>query len=198
ALLSTLLGPPPRRAAVRRPDAPGTDLTTVLAALPDEERHAHVLALVLDRTAQVLGHTRPDEVDPDQAFKDQGFDSLTAVELRNQLKAATGLDIPATLVFDHPSPTALADHLLLRLLPAGPSPQERLRRDLDRLETTAEALPADDPAHAEVTERLRRILHLLETPAAAPAGPADGDEALRAATADEVLAFIDSEFGDLT
>ncbi|SFO10935.1 polyketide synthase 12, partial [Streptomyces sp. cf124] len=198
ALLSTLLGPPPRRAAVRRPDAPGADLTTSLIALHDEERHARVLALVLDRTAQVLGHTRPDDVDPDQVFKDQGFDSLTAVELRNQLKAATGLDVPATLVFDHPSPTALADHLLLRLLPAAPSPRERLRRDLDRLETSAEALTADDPAHTEVTERLRRILRLLETPAATPAGPADGDETLREATADEVLAFIDSEFGDLT
>ncbi|MGW0845445.1 SDR family NAD(P)-dependent oxidoreductase [Streptomyces sp. NPDC002787] len=197
ALLSALLGPLPRRAAVRQPAASGAGFTTVLAALPDEERHAHVLSLVLDRTAQVLGHTRPDEVDPDQAFKDQGFDSLTGVELRNQLKAATGLDVPATLVFDHPSPTALADHLLARLLPGGPSPKERLRRDLDRLETTAEALTADDPAHAEVTGRLRRILHRLEAPAA-PAGPADGDEALRAATADEVLAFIDSEFGDLT
>ncbi|MER6162760.1 SDR family NAD(P)-dependent oxidoreductase [Streptomyces sp. NPDC001868] len=198
ALLSALLGPPPRRAAVRRPDTPGADFATSLAALPDEDRPARVLTLVLDRTAQVLGHARPDEVDPDQAFKDQGFDSLTGVELRNQLKAATGLDIPATLVFDHPSPTALADHLLLRLLPAGPSPRERLRSDLDRLETTAEALTADDPSRTEVTDRLRRILHLLEAPAAAPDGPADGDETLRAATADEVLAFIDSEFGDLT
>ncbi|MDW8809629.1 phosphopantetheine-binding protein, partial [Streptomyces scabiei] len=198
ALLSTLLGPLPRRAAVRRSEPSGADFATTLAALPDEDRPARVLALVRDRTAQVLGHTRADEVDPDQAFKDQGFDSLTAVELRNRLKAATGLDIPATLVFDHPSPTALADHLLLRLLPTGPGPRERLRRDLDRLETTAEALTADDPSRTETADRLRRILRLLDTTAAAPTGPADGDETLRAATADEVLAFIDSEFGDLT
>ncbi|SPF07455.1 Beta-ketoacyl-acyl-carrier-protein synthase I [Streptomyces sp. MA5143a] len=198
ALLSALLGPVPRRAAVRRPDEPAADLATALAALPEEERPARVLALVLDSTAQVLGHARPDEVDPDQAFKDQGFDSLTGVELRNRLRTATGLDMPATLVFDHPAPTALADHLLRRLLPAGPSPRERLRGDLDRLDTAAEALAVDDPAHAEVTERLRRILHRLEAPTATPAGDTDGDTALRSATADEVLAFIDSEFGDLT
>ncbi|MFF7840918.1 type I polyketide synthase [Streptomyces ossamyceticus] len=197
ALLSALLGPAPRRAAARRPDAPAADLATTLSTLPEEECADRVLALVLDGTAQVLGHTGAEEIDPDQAFKDQGFDSLTGVELRNRLKAATGLDMPATLVFDHPSPTALAEHLLRRLVPAGPSPQERLRRDVDRLETTAEALTADDPAHSEVTERLRRILHRLEG-TTGPAGPADDEGALRAATADEVLAFIDSEFGDLT
>ncbi|WP_443032085.1 type I polyketide synthase [Streptomyces sp. CA-210063] len=197
ALLRELLGRAPRRAAtsVRPPADPGADFTGRLAALPDDERHAHVLALVLDRTAQVLGHTRADDVDPDQAFKDQGFDSLTAVELRNQIRAATGIAAPATLIFDHPSPVALADHLLRQAVPAGPGPEERLRRDLDRLETAAEALAPDDPAHGELADRLRRILHRLD--AAAPAA-ADREETLSAATADEVLAYIDSQFGDLT
>ncbi|MEV0221375.1 type I polyketide synthase [Streptomyces sp. NPDC050704] len=201
ALLRELLATGPRRAATavrHRAADPGADFAARLAALPADERTAYVLALVLDHTAQVLGHARADDVDPDQAFKDQGFDSLTAVELRNQLRSATGLTAPATLIFDHPSPVALADHLLRQAVPAGPGPQERLRRDLDRLETAAEALTPDDPDHAEVADRLRRILHRLDAPTSAAAETADGGETLHAATADEVLAYIDSQFGDLT
>ncbi|MFJ2444505.1 type I polyketide synthase [Streptomyces sp. NPDC087658] len=201
-LLRELFGAPPRRAAAAvRPDSPpGADFAARLAALPEEERHAQVLALVLDRTAQVLGHADAAAIDPDQAFKDQGFDSLTAVELRNQLRAATGLAAPVTLIFDHPSPVALADHLLQQAVPAGPGPEELLRRDLDRLETAAETLLPDDLSHAEVADRLRRILHRLDaaTPAAAGHAVADTDDTLSAASADEVLAFIDSQFGDLT
>ncbi|NEC91814.1 type I polyketide synthase [Streptomyces sp. SID12501] len=199
-LLRELAGPVPRRAAaaVRQLPEPGADFTARLAALPEEERHTYVLGLVLDRTAQVLGHADAAEVDPDQAFKDQGFDSLTAVELRNQLRVATGLAAQATLIFDHPSPVALAEHLLRQAVPAGPGPEELLRRDLDRLETAAEALLPDHPAHAEVADRLRRILHRLDaSTTSAATDPAD-DVALSAASADEVLAYIDSQFGDLT
>ncbi|WP_246561308.1 type I polyketide synthase [Streptomyces roseirectus] len=196
ALLTGLLGQPrPQRRATTRRTAPDSgDFTAALAALPDEERAARVLALVVERTAQVLGHADAGDIDPDQAFKDQGFDSLTAVELRNRLTSATGLTVPATLVFDHPSPAALAEHLLTLLLPAESSPAERLRRDLDRLETAAEALAPDDPAHTETAERLRRILARLTATAPAKDGP---DPRVDDADADELLAFIDSEFGDL-
>ncbi|MEU2211569.1 thioester reductase domain-containing protein [Streptomyces hygroscopicus] len=95
-------------------------LADELAALPPAERRARVLHLVRARVAHLLGLTGPDAVRADASFPELGFDSLSSVQLRNQLDAASGLRLPPGLVFDHPTPRSVADRLLRDLRPAAP------------------------------------------------------------------------------
>ncbi|MEU8825805.1 type I polyketide synthase [Streptomyces sp. NPDC048636] len=91
-------------------------LAARLAGVGTAQQRAMLLDLVRAETAVVLGHETPDAVEPDLAFNQIGFDSTTAVELRNRLAARSGTDLPVTLLFDYPTPESLADYLLERLV----------------------------------------------------------------------------------
>ncbi|MEU0530417.1 type I polyketide synthase [Amycolatopsis tolypomycina] len=107
------LAPLPRRTAAQT-----ASLTERLAGLGETEQAEALLDLVRRHAAEVLGHAGADSVHSGRTFKDAGFDSLTAVELRNRLAAATGLTLSPAMIFDYPKPTALADHLRTKLFGA--------------------------------------------------------------------------------
>ncbi|WP_443072525.1 SDR family NAD(P)-dependent oxidoreductase [Streptomyces sp. NBC_01485] len=116
AVLRDIAGTPKRPAAGVTPATMGTTLAEQLAGLADADADRLLLDVVRGEAAMVLGHGGPDAVAPRHTFKDIGFDSLTAVELRNRLSVRGGLRLPAGLIFDHPTPQALAEHLRSRML----------------------------------------------------------------------------------
>ncbi|ETW22459.1 inactive phenolphthiocerol synthesis polyketide synthase type I Pks1 [Mycobacterium gastri 'Wayne'] len=91
-----------------------------LDGLPEDEQHAILLDLVRSNIATVLGNSSSEAIDPDRAFQELGFDSLTAVEMRNRLKSATGLALSPTLIFDYPNSAALAGYMHRELLGSAP------------------------------------------------------------------------------
>ncbi|WP_240509880.1 type I polyketide synthase, partial [Streptomyces malaysiense] len=108
-LLSEVVNAAPGRRVSR--GAASASVARQLVGLPEERQRKLLLDLVRGHAATVLGHSKPEAIDPERPFQELGFDSLTAVELRNRLTTASGLRLPATLVFDHPTIAALADYL---------------------------------------------------------------------------------------
>jgi acyl carrier protein len=196
ALLRGLIRMPTR---ARRETASGSSLAARLVELSPGDRERAVLELVRAEAAAVLGHVRADAIEPRRAFKDLGFDSLAAVELRNGLAAATGLDLAPTLIFDHPTPIELARLLLSRLAWGGERAVDSVSAELDRLALALSSLPAEDLQRAGIAERLHLLLAGWEAggPAAdAPSGEEEaGAEDLETATDEEMFDLIDRELG---
>jgi acyl carrier protein len=195
---SPLLGDLPEvRAAldvVRTPGADSGAWAGQLAGLSATERTDTVLALVREQTAAVLGHRDLSAVPETRAFKELGFDSLTAVELRDALVRITGAKLPATAVFDHPTPAEMAAVLVATLCPDDGA-EVSLLTDLDRLEA-ALGREADNAVELRdvVAARLRAMLAAWTRPISETVAPAV-TEKLGAASDDELFAFINQEFG---
>ncbi|WP_055480220.1 type I polyketide synthase [Sphaerimonospora mesophila] len=153
----------------------GPTLPERLAALSDDEASAVLHEVVRRHVAVVLAHTAADTVDPDRPFKDLGFDSLSGVELRNRLRDDTGLDLPAALVFDYPTPEALVGHLLESLRRDVPGAPDPTGEALDRLEDSL-AEPPDEAERDRIVVRLRALLSRLTPEKEADLAAASDDE----------------------
>ncbi|MGW7534810.1 type I polyketide synthase [Amycolatopsis sp. NPDC054798] len=142
--------------------------------LSGAERVRAAVDLVCGTAAVVLGHERRDAVDPRKGFIELGFDSLTAIELRNRLDVLTGMRLPATLIFDYPSVQVLGEHLVADGAPSAVDVQ------LDALENVVRGLEPDEVSG--VVTRLKAVLASLVP-----------DEEVEGASADELFALLDEE-----
>ncbi|XVV32896.1 type I polyketide synthase (plasmid) [Streptomyces sp. CA-100214] len=165
-----------------------------LVGLSAAKQESLLLGVVCAQAAVVLGHSGPENVRVEMAFNEAGFDSLTSVELRNRLREATGLKLPATLVFDHPTPLALARYLRTELAVDEASPADAVLAGLAGLEAAIESAGGDEAARERITVRLLELLRTAET----AGGPGDGaggadasDEDLDTASDEELFALVD-------
>ncbi|MFG2129544.1 type I polyketide synthase [Streptomyces sp. NPDC048751] len=172
-------------------DAPaGSGPAARLGALPEAEQQRELVELVSREVAVVLGHDDPAALPTGRPFTDLGFDSLAAVNLRNRLRAATGVRLSASAVFDHPTPAALADHLRRQLVVPAAAAVGSLDEELDRLTGVLAEVSAEDDR--------RRALNRLQALVSRLTPHSDGDresvsEQLGAASDEEIFRFIDSE-----
>ncbi|ATL32844.1 Malonyl CoA-acyl carrier protein transacylase [Streptomyces formicae] len=189
--------PSARRTAQQAPSAAeGSDWAERLSGLPAAEQLHRLVELVRGHVASVLGHGTPEAIDPDRPFKELGFDSLTALELRNRLQAAAGLQLPASLVFDHPTLDETAAFLREQLAPGEAETVPPALAELDRLESALLDIGADDAETREkVTNRLRALVSKWQDTGAVTESATDADDegVVDDASDAELFALLDDE-----
>ena len=186
------------RAPARRVDGDAGSLARRLAAVPEAEREGVATELVAEHVAAILGWASAGSIDPETPFKDLGFDSLGAVELRNRLSQATGLKLPSTLIFDYPTTAAVGAYVCTVVDPSAAAGAE-VEEAIDRLRGMLDLL--DRKQREKPHARLRSVLAQdgVDAPAAADVdadGKADADERIRSASAAEILEIVNEEIGN--
>jgi len=194
-LLSALVRVSKRRTAAGLAEA-ASALEQRLAGRSAQEQQEVLLELVRTHVSTVLGHSSTASIPPTRPFKDLGFDSLVSVELRNRLQTVVGKRLPPTLVYDFPTPLAVAGQLLEVLAPAagaGPAGSPVLD-ELDRIAGLLAAAPAEGDAAVAVADRLKALLRTWAERTAAD-GAAAPEQDLEQASDDELFAALDTELG---
>ncbi|MFI1973502.1 phosphopantetheine-binding protein, partial [Streptomyces cinnamoneus] len=178
--------------------APQEDASALLhrlAQLPESERSAALVELVCGHAAAVLGYANSAAIDPGRTFGELGCDSLTAVELRNQLTAATGLPLSASLVFDYPTPLVLAEALAAEVVGgAGTDGASVGFAELEKLEGALVGGVSDEVARNRLAERLQALVARLTGADEDPAGESRAAKFAEASD-DELFDFIHRELG---
>jgi mycoketide-CoA synthase len=162
-----------------------------LEGLPEDEQHAVLLDLVRSHIATVLGNSTPEAIDPDKAFQELGFDSLTAVEMRNRLKAATGLALSPTLVFDYPNSAALAGYFRQELVGVSAESTPRAAPGEAEIQRVVASIPVKRLRQAGVLELLLSLANETDGADAAQAREKD----IAAMDLDDLVnaAFLDDD-----
>ncbi|MFI7663583.1 type I polyketide synthase [Micromonospora parva] len=191
--LPVQLGPVAQESLTHVDPAHGAESLTLrqrLLALPQAEREAHMVDLVRKHAAAVLGHATPRTLQTERGFLELGVDSVTAVELRTRMSEVTGHDLPATLVFDHPTVGALSRHLIEVVLDEADSAAEDLVVGFALLENAVVA--ANGETREALAIRLRGLLTALDVPPPSDDAPAS---AVQTASPDELFDYIDQKYG---
>lgn len=168
-------GAPPATAS-RTPD-----LAHRLLGLSPDDQHRVLVELVCEHAAAVSGHPDGHSIDPDRAFGDLGFDSMIGVELRNRLTSHTGLALSRTLIFDYPTPAALADHLRRQLLHDEPA-----ESDEEKIWSALRKIPVRELRR---TGLLEKLLLLAGTPETAVSDASAGADDIDALSPDALIAM---------
>jgi acyl carrier protein len=164
-----------------------------LQGLSTTEQTVMLVETICAQAAVVLGHAATDVVAARRSFKELGFDSLSAVELRNRLSRVTGITLPTTLLFDYPNAAALAQHLRAEMLASDNGGIESVLAEIDRLSRLLAGTVSEDAGRYRISDRLRSLM----TEWSGDAGTTDGAGAvtLDSGSDEEVFAYIGKEFG---
>ncbi|BBC63203.1 hypothetical protein MMRN_00990 [Mycobacterium marinum] len=187
-LFHSLLPRPTRRVINKDATTHESGLTQRLQALSPDQQHQLLVETVRNQAAVVLGRPSGQDIDPECTFQDLGLDSLTAVELRNRLKAASGLSLSPTLIFDYPTPVTLARHLAQQLIGTGTTGSAQIESQLKTLQQTLLAI--EDGDKQRVAAQLRKFLTRLLAPA--ESGRPLDDRIKDATSPSEILQLIDA------